>query len=102
MLDYAYLATYSPLQALLCTVAGEALRDRGWRAAASAAPAFAWGQLAAGVFDASENTALLAVLAGHDGRLPTLAHRCANAKFTLLALGIAYMVLGLAARLGDG
>jgi hypothetical protein len=102
LLDYPYLATYAPLQALLCTRAGEALRRHGRARPASAAPALAWGQLAAGAFDAIENTALLAILAGHDGHLPALARRCASAKFGLLALGWAYMLLGLAARLNDG
>jgi hypothetical protein len=101
LLDYPYLATYAPLQALLCTGAGEALRRRGRASTASAASALAWGQLAAGAFDAIENTALLAILAGHDGRSAAIARRCASAKFGLLALGWAYMLLGLAARLQD-
>jgi hypothetical protein len=102
MLDYPYLATYSPLQALLCTRAGDALRRRGRRGPASAAPVLAWGQLAAGAFDAIENAALLAILAGHDGHLPALARRCASAKFGLLALGWVYVLLDLAARFQDG
>lgn len=101
ILDYPYLATYAPLQALLCTGAGEALRQRGRRGPALAAPALAWGQLAAGAFDAIENTGLLAILNGRDGRLPALARRCARAKFALLALGWAYMLLALVARLRD-
>jgi hypothetical protein len=100
LLDYPYLASYAPLQALLCTGAGEALGRSGRRAAASAAPILAWGQLGAGALDAIENSALLAILAGHDGRLPALARGCASAKFGLLALGWVYMLGGLAARLG--
>jgi hypothetical protein len=102
VLDYPYLTTYAPLQALLCTEAGETLRQRGRRRAASAAPALAWAQLGAGAFDAIENTALLAILAGHDGGLPALARRCALAKFALLAVAWAYMLLALAARVRDG
>jgi len=102
ILDYPYLATYAPLQALLCTQAGEALRRRGRRGPAFAAPALAWGQLAAGAFDAIENTVLLAILTDRDGRLPALARRCASTKFALLALGWAYMLLALAARLREG
>lgn len=101
ILDYPYLATYAPLQALLCTGAGDALRRRGQRGPASAAPALAWGQLAAGAFDAIENTALVAILAGRDGRLSALARRCARAKFALLALVWAYLLLALVARLRD-
>jgi hypothetical protein len=99
ILDYPYLATYAPLQALLCTAAGDSLHQRGRRTAAAASPALAWGQLAAGAFDAIENTALLAILAGRNGRLPALARRCASAKFGLLTLGWAYILLALAARL---
>lgn len=88
LLDYPYLATYAPLQALLCTGAGEALRRRGRRGPASAAPALAWGQLAAGTFDAIEDTTLLAILAGRDGRLPALARGCASAKFCWRSAGL--------------
>jgi hypothetical protein len=98
LLDYPYLAAYAPLQALLCTGAGEALTRHGRPGPASLAPALAWGQLVAGAFDALENTALLAILAGRTGRLPAIARACASAKFALLGLGWAYMLLALAAR----
>jgi hypothetical protein len=58
----------------------------------------AWGQLLAAGFDYVENTALLLILSGRDGRLPALARRAALAKFALLFAGWSYMLLGLNAR----
>ncbi len=50
----------------------------------------------AGGFDAVENTALLAILAGRDGPLPAVARACATAKFSLLTAGWSYLLLALA------
>ncbi len=95
VLDYPYLVTYAGLQAALCELAGDALRRRGSRWLAPAGPLLGKTQWAAGAFDALENAALLAVLAGGSERLPALAKRCASAKFALLGLGWAYMATAL-------
>ncbi len=87
ILDYPFLVTYSGLQFIGCKAAGG-------RAAKVIAPA----QIAAGAFDAIENTALLGVLAGRDDRLPALARACALAKFALLTVGGLYRALGIATR----
>jgi hypothetical protein len=55
-------------------------------------------EAAAGAFDAIENAALLAILAGRVGRAPALARACATAKFSLLAAGWAYGLLALASN----
>jgi hypothetical protein len=48
----------------------------------------------------AENIALLLVLDGHGGgTAPLLATACASVKFLLIALAIAYVIWGLAARL---
>jgi hypothetical protein len=99
LLDYPYLVTYTGLQVAGCAAASDALRRRGWRTLARAGGVIGPAQLAAGAFDAIENTALLGVLAERDDRLPALARAAARAKFALLYLGWAYAALGAASRL---
>ena len=99
MPDYPYHVTYSGLQMAASRAASDALRRRGVAALADAGAVIGAAQLAAGAFDAAENTALLGVLAGRDGRLPALARACARAKFALLGIGWGYGALGLASRL---
>ncbi len=96
ILDYPFLATYSALQAFGCNAASDAMRTRDMLTLAAAGPPLAWAQLAAGGFDAAENAALLAVLAGCGGRLPALARACANAKFVLLGAGWTYLLCAAA------
>ena len=102
MLDYPYLVTYSGLQVAASRAASQALRRRGATVLADAGRVVGAAQVAAGAFDAAENTALLGVLAGRDGRLPALARACARAKFALLGLGWGYGALGLASRVAPG
>jgi hypothetical protein len=99
LLDYPYLVTYAGLQLAACGAASDALRSRGADILADAGRFIAPAQLAAGAFDAAENTALLGVLAGRSDRLPAVARAAARAKFALLALGWLYGALGLASRL---
>ena len=99
LLDYPYLAAYSAFNLLACRAAGDVLRRHGAAGLAEAAAVVAPLQLAAGAFDAAENTTLLAILGGRDGRLPALARGFARAKFALLGLGWGYEALGLAGRL---
>jgi len=98
LLDYPYLVSYAGLQAAICDAASDALREAGRSRLAAAGRLVAIGQLGAGVFDAVENTALLGVLAGRSGRLPSVARTCACAKFALLGLGWLYAALGFLSR----
>ena len=99
VLDYPYLVTYTGLQVAGCAAASDALRRAGARRLAAAGRFVGPAQLAAGAFDAVENTALLAILGGRDGRLPAVARAAATAKFALLGLGWGYGALGAAAHL---
>jgi hypothetical protein len=98
ILDYPFLVAYASLQALACNAASDSMRRRDLNMLAAAGAPLAWGQLAAGGFDAIENAALLAILAGHGGHLPALARACARAKFSLLTAGWAYGLLALASN----
>ena len=98
LLDYPYLVSYAGLQLAGCRAASHALDRAGLTTLSRAGRAIAPAQLAAGAFDAAENTALLGVLADRDERLPRLARACARAKFALLTLGWLYELVGFAAR----
>jgi hypothetical protein len=100
LLDYAFPPTYACLQALGCMATADRCRASGLRVLAAGGGPLAWSQLAAAGFDYVENTALLLILAGRDGRAPALARRAALAKFALLFAGWSYMLLGLSARRG--
>jgi hypothetical protein len=90
--DFLYLASYAPGLALLCAAASDHQRAARSRLAAVGA-ALAWGQLAAGIFDAIENLALLRVLATTPpGGWPALAAAFAWLKFALVAAGLLYLV----------
>jgi hypothetical protein len=95
ILDYPYLVTYASLQALACTAASDAMRRRDRTVLATPGPTLAWGQLAAGGFDAIENTALLAILAGRAGGLAFVARACATAKFALVFAGWGYVLVAV-------
>ena len=99
LLDYPFLVSYSGAQVALCAAASDALASRGAGPLAAGGRLIAPAQIAAGAFDAVENAALLAILAGRDGRLPALARGCARAKFAILYAGWLYGALGLASRL---
>jgi hypothetical protein len=96
LLDYPFLVTYATIQAIACESAARALERRGHRGMAAAGPPLAWGQLAAGGFDAVENTALLVTLTGRDDRPPRVARAAATAKFALIAAGWTYVGLAQA------
>jgi hypothetical protein len=97
-LDFVFLAAYAPGLALLCAAASDRQRALG-SPLADAGALLAWGQLAAGGFDALENLALLRTLgAGAPAGWPAFAAACAWAKFALVAAGLAYP---LSVRLGD-
>jgi hypothetical protein len=55
----------------------------------------AWGQWLAALFDALENAALLTLLLGNiQSPYPQAARIFAAMKFTLIAFGLIYVVLG--------
>ena len=96
LLDFPYLVTYTGLGILGCAAAADALDDAGWPALAAAGPAMASAQVAAGAFDAAENTTLLMILRdGVGGGRPERARMFARAKFALLYAVWAYGALGL-------
>ena len=97
-LDYLFLVLYSATIAVACLMTGDVLRSRRWPLA-PLAPGFAGAQWVAAGADAVENAALLAMLLGAVADpWPRLAWICAALKFTLVAAGVLYSLVGLIAR----
>ncbi|MGN6372730.1 MAG: hypothetical protein ACTHM1_07030 [Solirubrobacteraceae bacterium] len=99
VLDYGYMLSYG----LFFALAGFAVRDtarvRGWRRVAAAGVVIPFFALAAAVFDATENVALLLTLGGSGGSFaPPLATVCSTFKWALIAVAILYVLLGTALR----
>jgi hypothetical protein len=71
-------------------------RAHNWKGLATLGAVAPFFALAAAAFDASENVALLLILAGHGGSFaPSFAAVCSAIKFTLIAIVIVYAVCGL-------
>lgn len=93
-IDYLYLVLYSASIALACVRLARALHRRSARLAAMGI-ALAWAQLVAAGLDVVENYALIRLLLGsREAAWPLLAWACALPKFTLVAAGLLYMLLG--------
>ena len=96
-LDYLFMPAYAFTISLACLWAGEVLKQRNWPLA-FAAIALAWGQWLAAGLDALENLALTRVLlTGATSPWPEMAAWCASIKFGIIALGILYALLAVAA-----
>jgi hypothetical protein len=88
-LDYLYLVVYPAWFSLACVLL--ARRSRG--ALGRIGALLAWAVLAAGLFDAVENAALIRMLdAGASQAAAQLARTCAAAKFALLLVAAAYLL----------
>lgn len=87
-LDFLFMAVYPIAIGLGCVMVG-----RRWLPALG--NLLAWGLLAAGLLDAVENIALIQILLGAVTELwPTLARWSAIPKFTLVAAGLFFVLLG--------
>jgi hypothetical protein len=94
-LDYVYLLVYSTTLGLASVMLGATLRDRGAHKAADLARPIAWMQWLAAGFDAIENAALLDTLTWRGApRFSDVSWVSASAKFTLVAIGVVYLVAG--------
>ena len=89
--DYLFLVSYALFLALACGMAAEGWARRK-RLPAVLGAGLAWGQLLAGMLDATENFALIRILLGSANPVwPVLAKSCAVPKFVLVGLGIVYL-----------
>ncbi len=90
--DYLFMPSYALTLALGVMLAAAAFRGPF----ASLGAWIGWGSLAAALFDATENVALLNVLLfwRPDSSWPAIAFWCASVKFGLIGLGIGYALVG--------
>lgn len=94
--DYLYMPIYSTTIALACVWAATVIRSGAWRPIGLA---LAWGLWLAALFDAIENLALLGNLFGTPlDPYPQVAALCATLKFTLIVLGLLYVLVGVGLR----
>jgi hypothetical protein len=104
-IDYGYLISYALLLMLGCLAIARRAERSGRAGWARAGRILAIAGLAAGLFDALENAALLRILSGHLGQpYPALAFGSALSKFVLSASALVYVVAGwlvLRPRLGS-
>jgi hypothetical protein len=92
-LDYLYIPLYSTTIALAVIWVSTTLRVSGRILLGVAA--LAWGQWLAAALDAVENVALFVMLVDMPTTpWPQIAFWCAAIKFTLILLGIAYVLSG--------
>ncbi|HEV7162663.1 MAG TPA: hypothetical protein VGN25_05355 [Solirubrobacteraceae bacterium] len=96
VLDYGYMLSYGLFFALAGFAVRDAARAHDWRHAAALGAVVPFFALAAAVFDASENVALLLTLGGNGGSFaPPFAAVCSALKFTLITIAVLYALCGL-------
>lgn len=97
--DYGFMLSYGAFFTLAGLATRDYARQTGSPALAGAGAVIPYFAAAAGVFDAGENAFLLLILGDNGGSVaPALATVCASAKFTLIAIAIAYVLWGLVVR----
>jgi hypothetical protein len=99
-LDFAYILAYGTFLVLAAGATRDLAESRGWRRLAAFGTAVVPFAAAAAAFDAIEDVGLLLAVDRQGGDLaPRLAQICASIKFALLAVTIAYLLIGLLLRL---
>lgn len=91
--DYLFLVAYASCLSLGCVLAASRF------ASPAVGYGLAWGQLAAGLFDAIENAGLIALLFGStSNNWAAVVWWCAIFKFALVGMGIIFILVGVAKR----
>jgi hypothetical protein len=93
-LDYLFLLAYAGSIGMGCVLIGRSVLKRG-KQLSNIGILLAWAVLLAAVLDMFENYALIRVLLGSQREMwPMVAKWCALPKFLLVALGLAYILIG--------
>jgi len=93
-LDYLFIVAYVTAIGIACMLVSYHFK-RNMRHWGMAGILLAWGILLAGVLDCVENYALISLLLGSQAEiLPVVARFCAIPKFTLVFLGLIYVLIG--------
>jgi hypothetical protein len=92
-LDYLFLVVYSSTIGMGCIWASR-LFSNGLSFLGTMGVLLAWGQWLAALMDGVENAALLKLLLGDiHSSWPQIARICAIIKFTLIVLGLTYVII---------
>ena len=93
-LDYLFLLTYAGSIGMGCVLVARSVSKRA-RQLSSVGVLLAWALLVAALLDAVENYALIRVLLGSNLAIwPKVAKWSAIPKFTIVAAGLAYILIG--------
>jgi hypothetical protein len=93
-LDYLFMVAYASTIAFGCGIAANQLRKQEWPLAKWGS-LLAWGVIMAALLDAIENIALTILLWGNlSSPWPEIARWCAIFKFSLIFIGIVYVIYG--------
>jgi len=93
-IDYVFLVSYALFLSVGCVYIANALKSRRL-ILAEIGFLLGWTQFMAALLDAIENTALIQLLLGSRNEIYSwTAWGCARIKFTLVGLGLLYMVSG--------
>lgn len=101
-LDYFFIPVYTTALAVLGVMASRWFLDRGLSSLATIAIVLAWGQWVAGLFDFTENSALLRILSMYPDipeGLTVLAGWSARIKFLLIMMAVLCCLFGLVTSL---
>ena len=99
-IDYLFLTAYATLLALLCVNVANFCWKNSNELMQKSGMWLACLQIFAGLLDAIENTALINLLFGSQhASLPSIAFWAAALKFTLVGLGILYILSGIIAKI---
>lgn len=91
--DYLFLVFYGLAISLGCVIVAQEFPGRSIFITIVGV-ILAWGQLAASALDAIENYALIRILLGSNTAIwPQVAFWCAGPKFTIVALGLVYIIV---------
>lgn len=97
-IDYLFLVAYALFISMACALLAKMLQSRLPLVAVTGF-CLAWAQFVAAWLDAVENYALIRLLLGSQSEwYPALARVCAGIKFSLVGMGLVYMLVGLIIR----
>lgn len=99
LIDFGFLLAYGTFLSLAVAAVRDLLQKRGRLRLAAIGSALVPFGLAAAALDVAENVCLLAVLEDAGPAFPPLAAIFAAIKFALVAVAIAYLVVGIALSL---
>ncbi len=92
--DFLFIVAYSSFLAFACLLVARLFRGRS-KTMILVGAVLAWGQFVAASFDILENISLIRLLLGSQSQSwPVLARWCATLKFSLVGLGIVFILAG--------